>query len=78
VVGEGRDRRTCCGPGEYCGGKEIRVSWKAMGVQRMQKFLVAKTGDIEGKVLVGFGTLYEVRASSGRFKIPLVHYPSKH
>jgi hypothetical protein len=25
-VGEGRDRRTCCGPGEYCVGKEMRVS----------------------------------------------------
>ena len=44
----------------------------------MQKVLVAKTGDIGGEVLVGFGVLYEVPASSGRFKVRLVHYPSKH
>jgi len=38
---------------------------------------VAKMGDMEAQVLVEFGTCLEVRASSGRSRIPLVHYPSK-
>jgi hypothetical protein len=34
--------------------------------------------NIEGKRLVDLGTRLEVRASGGRSKMRLVHYPSKH
>jgi hypothetical protein len=42
------------------------------------KGYVAKMGDMKAQVLVEFGTCMEVRASNGRSKILLVHYPSKH
>jgi hypothetical protein len=44
----------------------------------MQKGHVVKMCDMEAQVLVEFGTCRGMQASSGRSKIPLVHYPSKH
>jgi hypothetical protein len=65
-------------------GRKCVFRRKPIGVQRrMQAYAcrrghVAKMGDMEAQVLVEFSTCIEVRASSGRSKIPLVHHPSKH